>query len=100
ESFSYNASGDLTGTAAHSFGTTSSLVWNPDTSTLSCINTSGSTCTTPSSSQPQTVDYSYNGDGLRMSAQQWSGSTNSVMSTIFTWNGAGTALQSDGSMDY
>jgi RHS repeat-associated protein len=99
ESFSYDASGDRTGTTAHSFGTTSSLIWNQDTDTLGCVNTSGSTCTGPSSSQPNAVTFTYNADGLRMTASTWNSSTSSVQTADFTW-GVASGLFSDGAFDY
>jgi RHS repeat-associated protein len=101
ETFSYDASGDLTGTTpAGGYGTTSTLMWDQDTGTLSCINASGSTCTTPGSSTPETASYSYNGDGLRMTAATWNTSTNSVQDTEFTWETPTSALLSDGVFDY
>lgn len=100
ESFTYDTSGDLTGTTAHSFGTMSSLNWNADTGTLSCVNTSGSTCTTPSSSATATANYTYNGGGLRMTSATWNASTSSVAETAFTWDTNSSALLSDGSFDY
>jgi RHS repeat-associated protein len=100
ESFAYDGSGDLTGTTAHGFGTTSSLAWNQDTDTLTCENPAGSTCTSPGSSQPDTETYSYNGDGLRMAVASWDASTSSVQNAEFTWNTNSKALLSDGSFDY
>ena len=100
ETFSYDASGDLTGTTPTSYGTTSDLTWDQDTGTLSCVNTSGSTCTTPSSSTTQTANYTYNGDGLRMTASTWDTSASSVLDTEFTWNAESSALLADGTFDY
>jgi RHS repeat-associated protein len=100
ETFSYDASGDLIGTTPTSYGSTSALTWDQDTGTLSCINTSGSTCTTPSSSTTQTSNYTYNGDGLRMTATTWSVSSSSVQTAEFTWDTQSSALLSDGTFDY
>jgi len=99
ETVSYNSSGDLTGTAANGYGATSALTWNVDTNEPTCINpSSGSSCTGPSSSQPQAAAYRYNADGLRMMTQTWNNSISSVVTTQFTW--AGSALISNGAFDY
>ena len=100
ETFAYDVSGNVTGTsvAGSGYGSTSSYSWNVDTGTLSCVNTTGSTCTTPASSTPNTSNYTYNGDGLRMTAQSWNGS--SVSTAEFTWDTTTSALLSNGTIDY
>jgi RHS repeat-associated protein len=99
QTFSYNASGELSSTTPHnSYGTTSDLTWTQDTGTLTCLNPAGSTCTSPSSTNPQIETYLYNGDGLRTQEQFWNGS--STATTKFTWNSSTSALLSDGSFDY
>jgi RHS repeat-associated protein len=101
EGFTYDASGDRTGTSAnHGYGATSTLTWNQDTGTMGCINTSGTTCTTPSASAPQTATYAYNAERLRMSATTWNSSTSSTQTTLYTWDSTSSALMSDGSADY
>jgi len=101
ETYSYDASGDRTGTApTGGYGTSSALTWNQDAHTLSCVNPSGSTCTTPSSSSTTTANYTYNGDGLRVTAATWNISTTSVQNIQFSWDANTSALLSDGSSDY
>jgi RHS repeat-associated protein len=100
ESVSYNSSGDMTGTAAHGFGTNIAMTWNADTSEPTCINPSGSTCTGPSSSQPSDLTATYNGDGLRTTAVTWSSSTNSTVTANMAWNTNSSGLLSNGSFDF
>ena len=95
--YSYNASGERTGTTAVGFGATTALTWNQDTGTLSCYNTGASTCTTPSAANPSTFTYTYNADGLRMSASAWNGA---LTTTDFTWNSKTSALLSNGTDDF
>ena len=101
EGFTYDASGNRTATSANNgFGATSTLTWNQDTGTLGCINTSGTTCTTPSATAPATATYTYDADQLRMSATTWNASTSSTQTASFTWDTSSSALLSDGSFDY
>ena len=101
ETFAYNASRERTGsTSVGGFGNDSALVWNQDTGTLSCINTSGTTCSAPSSATPEAATYTYNGDGLRMSASTWSTASSSVETNQFTWDSLQDSLLSNGQEDY
>jgi RHS repeat-associated protein len=101
QTFSYDASGNRTGTTpTGGYGTYSDLTWNQDTHTLSCMNTSGTTCTTPGSSTTATANYTYNGDGLRMTAATWNVTSSSVQSANYTWSSSTSDLASDGTFDY
>jgi RHS repeat-associated protein len=72
--------------------------WNEESEELTCVNTDGETCTTPSESYPDTTNYTYNGDGLRTEASTWTDP--SVVTTEFTWDSTKSSLLSDGSFDY
>jgi RHS repeat-associated protein len=101
EGFTYDASGDRTATSAHNgYGSTSTLTWNQDTGTMSCINTNGTSCSTPSSSAPQTATYTYNANHLRMSGTTWNSSTSSTQTATYTWDEGSSALLSDGNTFY
>jgi RHS repeat-associated protein len=100
ETVAYNSSGDMTGTTASGYGTTSALTWNVDTNQPTCINPSATGCTEPSASQPAAQTYAYNADGLRATEKTWSSSTSSVVTTAFTWNTGPSALLSNGTFDY
>lgn len=100
EAFTYDASGDLIGTTNDGYGATSSLLWNQDSGTLSCANPGGSSCSSPSSTSPETANYSYNADGLRMDAATWNASTDTVETSYFTWDTQTSALLSNGTYDY
>ena len=54
-----------------------------DTNEPTCINPSGTTCTGPSSSQPNAETYTYNAHGLRMTEEAWSSSTSSTATSEF-----------------
>jgi RHS repeat-associated protein len=99
DTYTYNASGERTATTPTGYGANSALTWDQDTGTLTCINTDGTTCTTPGATTTSTANYTYNGDGLRMTAATWNTSTSSVQTTGYTW-GASSALLSDGTYDY
>ena len=96
--YSYNASGARTGTVAHSFGTNTSLGWNQDTGSMTCYNANGATCTTPSSTNTSTYNYTYNADGLRMTSTAWLSSA--VKTTDYTWYSKNSALLSNGTFNY
>lgn len=99
EKFTYNSSGELTEeTPENGASTTQDLTWNADTGTLSCLNISGSTCSSPTPTAVGTYDYTYNSDGLRMTTEAGTGTGHT--STEFTWDGATSALLSDGTLDY
>ena len=100
EAFSYNSSGDLTATTAEGFGSSSTFTWDVDESAPTCMNPAGSSCSGPSSSQPEAAEYKYNADVLRTSAETWNASTSSVATTDFTWDTESSALLSDGTFDY
>jgi RHS repeat-associated protein len=100
ESFSYNTSGDLTGTSASGFGTNSALTWNVDSSEPMCINPVGTSCSGPSSSQPSAATYTYDGDGRRMTAATWNTSSGSVVTKDFTWDETTSASLSNGGFNY
>jgi RHS repeat-associated protein len=88
-------------TSHSGFGSNSAFSWNQDTGTLSCVNPTDTTCpTTPSSTEPATLDFTYNADGLRTKQASWNSSTSSVATTLFTWNSSSSALLSDGNFLY
>jgi RHS repeat-associated protein len=100
EAYTYNASGERTATTPTGYGTNSALTWDQDAGTLSCINSNGTICTTPSATTTATATYTYNGDGLRMSATTWDSSTSSAETTSYTWDTTNAALLSNGTFDY
>ena len=92
--YSWNASGQRAQTISSS--ATSTYGWNEAMGTLTCVNTSGSTCSTSSPTSTTTVN-AYNSDGLRATSTIGSGST-----ANYTWD---TTTQiprdlSDGTWDY
>jgi RHS repeat-associated protein len=92
--YTTNTDGELTGVAP-SAGNPTSYGWETESGLLTCANTDGSTCSTSSPTSTTTV-YTYDGDGLRMSAAI--GST----TTSFTWGtfNDNSNLLSDGTWDY
>jgi RHS repeat-associated protein len=100
ETFSYDASGNRTGSVANGFGTDTDLMWDDDTGTLTCQNTNGTTCATPSAVTPDVTTFIYDGDGLRMDSTAWDPSSSSTVTTPYTWNTLDQALISNGSFDF
>ena len=98
ETMNYNGSGELTGASAHGYGSNSSMTWNVDLSELTCDNPSGTTCTGPSSTQPAAQTYTYDADGLRMTARAWDGTT--AVTNEFSWSSGSLGLLSDGTFEY
>jgi RHS repeat-associated protein len=92
--YNWNASGQRAQTVATA--ATQTYGWNEAMGTLTCVNTSGTTCSTSSPTSTTTVN-TYNSDNLRTSSALGGGTA-----TNFTWD---TTTQiprdlSDGTWDY
>ena len=93
--YTYDPSGDRLTVTPPSGGANEALGWNQASEELTCVNTSGTTCST-SSPTSTTTAYTYNGDGLRATSAFGASGTN----TTFTWDGQKQRLVSDGTADY
>jgi RHS repeat-associated protein len=89
--YEYDASGDRTSTVGSSATQTS--LWDQASSEMTCINLSGTSCSTTAPTATTTL-YTYDGNGLRAT------SANQGTTVAYTWDPDMTRILSDGSNDF